>query len=144
MRILTRYLLRSHLAPFFFALTVLTGLLFINTVARRFSQMAGKGLGIGVILEVFGLSLPHIFALTLPMAVLVAVLYTLSQLTADNEITALKASGTNLLRILMPLIVAGVLLAGGMVWFNDRILPETNHELKNLLSDIGRKSPTLT
>jgi lipopolysaccharide export system permease protein len=144
MRILTRYLLRSHIAPFMFSLTVLTGLLFINTVARRFGELAGKGLSVGVILEVFALSLPHIVALTLPMAVLVAVLYTFSQLTADNEVTALKASGTNLLSILAPLIVAGVLLAGVMVWFNDVVLPETNHKLKNLMSDIGRKSPTLT
>jgi len=144
MRILTRYLLRLHTAPFFFALTVLTGLLFINTVARRFNELAGKGLGAGVILEVFGLSLPHIVALTLPMAVLVAVLYTFSQLTADNEITALKASGTNLVSVLVPLIAASVLLAGFMVWFNDQVLPDTNHKLKNLMADIGRKSPTLT
>jgi lipopolysaccharide export system permease protein len=113
-------------------------------VARRFSDLAGKGLGAGVILEVFGLSLPHIFALTLPMAVLVAVLYAFSQLTADNEVTALKASGINMVRLLMPLIAAAVLLAVLMVGFNDRILPETNHRLKNRLSDIGRKSPTLT
>ncbi len=144
MRILTRYLLRIHIAPFLFALSVLTSLLFINTVARRFGDLAGKGLGLGVILEVMGLSLPHILALTLPMAVLVAVLYSFSQLTADNEITALKASGTNLLRILAPLIVTSVIIAGIMVYFNDRILPEMNHSLKNLMSDIGRKSPTLT
>jgi lipopolysaccharide export system permease protein len=144
MRILTRYLLRVHLAPFLFALSVLTGLLFINTVARRFGDLAGKGLGVGVILEVMAFSLPHIIALTLPMAVLVSVLYSFSQMTADNEITALKASGINLVRILMPLLGAAVLLALFMVYFNDRILPETNHKLKNLMTDIGRKNPTLT
>jgi lipopolysaccharide export system permease protein len=144
MRILTRYLLRVHVAPFVFALTVLTGLLFINTVARRFDQLSGKGLPAGIILEALGLSLPHILALTLPMAVLVAVLYAFSQLTAENEISALKASGVNLTRILGPMIVAGIVVALAMVWFNDRILPEMNHDLKNLMSDIGRKSPTLT
>ena len=143
MRILTRYLLRVHIAPFLFALTVLTGLLFINTVARRFDQLAGKGLGAGVIIEALALSLPHILALTLPMAVLVAVLYAFSQMTAENEISALKASGVNLTQILGPLIVAGIAVAALMVGFNDRILPEMNHRLKNLMSDIGRKSPTL-
>ncbi len=142
MSILTRYMLRTHLGPFLFALSVLTGLLFVNTVARRFEDLAGKGLEMIVILEVFALSLPHIIALTLPMAVLVAVLYAFSALAAENEITALKASGTNLVRLLGPLLVAGVLLAGFMVWFNDRVLPETNHRLKNLLSDVARKSPT--
>ncbi|HEY8471004.1 MAG TPA: LptF/LptG family permease, partial [Longimicrobiales bacterium] len=143
MRILTRYLLRAHLGPFLFALSVLTGLLLVNTVARRFKDLAGKGLPFSVIAEVFFLSIPHVVALSLPMAVLVAVLYTFSVLAADNEITALKASGIDLVRLLVPLTVAGAILAAGMVWFNDRVLPESNHRLANLLVDIGRKSPTL-
>ena len=143
MKILTRYLLRVHLAPFLFALFALTSLLFVNVVARRFPEMAGKGLPTAVILQVCWLSLPHIIALTLPMAVLVAVLYAFSQLAADNEITALKASGVNLLSLLIPLLGAGFVLAAFMLYFNDQILPETNHQLKLLMVDIGRKSPTL-
>ena len=143
MRILTRYLLRVHLGPFLFALLALTGILFVNTIARRFEQFAGKGLDLQVILEVFALSLPHILALTLPMAVLVSVLYAFATLTADNEITALKASGTNLIRMIMPLLVVAFLFAAGMLWFNDRVLPDSNHKLKNLMMDIGAKTPTL-
>lgn len=144
MRILTRYILRAHLGPFIFALSVLTGMLYINTVARRLPDLAGKGLPASVFAEVLLLSLPHIVALTLPMAVLVAVLYAFSSLAADNEVTALKASGINLFRLLVPVLVAGTVLAAVMVWFNDRLLPETNHELKNLMHNIGAKSPTLT
>ena len=143
MRILTRYLLRAHLGPFIFSLSVLTGLLLINTVARRFQDLAGKGLPLSVITEVFILSIPYTLALTLPMSVLVAVLYVFSQLTADNEITALKASGVSLVRLLMPLLAVAAVLTGGMIWFNDKVLPEANHRLRNLLVDIGRKSPTL-
>lgn len=144
MRILTRYLIRAHLAPFFFSLIAMTSLLFVNVIARRFPDLAGKGLTLGVILEVCWLSLPHIIALTLPMAVLVAVLYAFSALAADNEITALKASGVNLLSLLVPLVATAGLLALFMLYFNDRILPETNHQLKVLLMDINRKSPTLS
>lgn len=143
MRILTRYLLRAHIGPFLFSLSVLTGLLLINTVAKRFEDLAGKGLGVRVITEVFVLSVPFTLALTLPMSVLVAVLYAFSQFTADNEITALKASGVSLLRLTAPLFVVGLLMAGGMLYFNDQILAESNHRLKNLLVDIARKSPTL-
>ena len=143
MRILTRYLLRAHLGPFLFALVVLTGLLLINTVARRFEELVGKGLAASVVLEMVLLSLPHILALTLPMAVLVAVLYAFSQLAAENEFMALKASGVDAARLLAPLLVTAAVLTGLMVLFHDRVLPETNHMLKNLLIDIGRKSPTL-
>ncbi len=144
MRILTRYILKAHVAPFFFALSVLTGILMINTVARRLESLAGKGLPWSVMAEVFVLSLPHILALTLPMAVLVATLFAFSRLAADNEITALKASGVNLNRLLLPLLVVATLFGGFMLWFNDYLLPETNHELKLLLTDIQRKTPTLS
>jgi lipopolysaccharide export system permease protein len=144
MGILTRYIIRAHVGPFLFALSVLTGILLINTIAKRLEGLAGRGLPWSVMAEVFVLSLPHILALTLPMAVLVATLYAFTQLAGDNEITALKASGINLNRLLIPLVVAAALFSGGMVWFNDSLLPETNHELKVLLLDIQRKSPTLT
>jgi lipopolysaccharide export system permease protein len=143
MRILTRYLLRAHLGPFLFALVALTGILFVNTVARRYQDLAGKGLPLSVVMEVFYLSLPHILALTLPMAVLVAALFAFSQLSADNEITALKASGVSLVRLIMPLLVVAVMFTGFMVWFNDRVLPDSNHRLKNLVADVAAKTPTL-
>ncbi|HEX6135236.1 MAG TPA: LptF/LptG family permease [Longimicrobiales bacterium] len=144
MRILTRYLLRSHIGPFLFALVTLTAILFVNAVARRFEDLAGKGLPAGVIGEVFLLSLPHILALTLPMAVLVAVLYAFAQLAADNEITALKAGGVNLVRMIVPLLFVAFLFALFMVWFNDRVLPDANNKLKGLMADVAAKTPTLT
>lgn len=141
MRILTRYLLRAHLGPFLFAFAALTGIITINMMARRLADLAGKGLPMDVVLEFFVLSLPATVALTFPMAVLVSVLYTFSNLTSDNELTALKASGIDLKRLLLPLVVVAAMIAAGMVWFNDRVLPEANHRWSQLIMDIGRKSP---
>ncbi|MGW8266400.1 MAG: LptF/LptG family permease [Longimicrobiales bacterium] len=142
MSILIRYLIRSHVGPFIFSLTLLTGLLFLNTVAQRLDQLIGKGLPWTVLAQFALLALPHTVALTLPMSVLVAVLYAFSDLTAENEITAMTGGGVNPVRILLPLVGIGVILAGVMFLFNDKVLPESNHALKNLLVDIGRKSPT--
>ncbi len=143
MRILTRYILRAHLGPFFFALTALTSILLVNTIARQLESLAGKGLPTSVFIQVFVLSMPHVVALTVPMAVLVAVLYTFSQLSAENEVTALKASGVNMHRLMLPVLVASAVLAAGMVKFYDRVLPDTNHRLSNLYIDVARKAPTL-
>lgn len=142
MKILTRYLIRAHLGPFLFAFFALTGVILINTLARRLADLAGKGLPPRVIAEFFVLALPATLALTFPMAVLVAVLYTFSNLTAENEITALKASGVDLRRLLAPLLVLATLLTVVMIWFNDRVLPESNHRWSQLIVDIGRKTPT--
>ena len=142
MAILIRYLIRSHIGPFLFSLTLITGLLFLNTIAQRLDQLTGKGLSWTVLGQFALLALPHTVALTLPMSVLVAVLYAFSDLTAENEITAMTGGGVNPVRILLPLVGIGVILAGVMFLFNDKVLPESNHALKNLLVDIGRKSPT--
>ncbi|HEX9107104.1 MAG TPA: LptF/LptG family permease [Longimicrobiales bacterium] len=143
MRILTRYILRAHLGPFFFALTALTSILLINTIARQLESLAGKGLPTSVFVQVFLYSMPHVVALTVPMAVLVAVLYTFSQLSAENEITALKASGVNLHRLMAPVLIGATVLAAGMVEFYDKVLPDANHRLANLYIDVARKAPTL-
>jgi lipopolysaccharide export system permease protein len=142
-RILSRYLLKEHLGPFGFALGALTGLLVVNQLIRQFASLIGKGLPWSVIGGVFGLSMPFILAMTMPMAVLVAVLQTFSRLGADSEITALKASGVSLLRFVRPVLIAASLIAFGEFVFVDQVLPRANHRLKNLLVDIARKRPTL-
>ena len=143
MSILIRYLIRAHVGPFVFALSALTGLLFVNAIAQRLQDLMGKGLTRDVVLEFMYLSIPHTVALTLPMAVLVAVLYAFSDLAASNEVTAMKAGGVKPQRLMVPLLGVGTIVALGMFVFNDQVLPEANHRLKNLLLDIGRKTPTL-
>ena len=98
MRLLSRYLIRQLAAPFVFALVAQTSLMLLSQIAKRFGALVGKGLPWSVIGEVFVLSLPFIVAMTLPMAVLIAVLYTFSHLAADNEITAMRASGISVYR----------------------------------------------
>jgi lipopolysaccharide export system permease protein len=95
-----------------------------------------------VIGEFFYLSIPFIVAMSLPMAVLVAVLYSFSRLAAENEVTALRASGVSVIRIVGPVMVGGAVLALLMLLFNDQVLPRSNHKLRTLQTDIARKKPT--
>jgi lipopolysaccharide export system permease protein len=141
-KILRHYVLREHAGPFFFALATLTSLFLLNQVARHFGDLVGKGLGGAVIGEFFALSIPFIIAMTMPMAVLIATLYAFSRLAAENEITALRASGVGMTRLLLPVILAGAFVALLMVAFNDQVLPRTNHRLRKLQTDIARKKPT--
>ena len=142
MRLLSRYLLRSLAAPFLFALGALTGLLLVSQVAKQFPSLVGKGLPAGVIAEVLVLSLPFIIALTLPMAILVAVLYGISQLASENEITAMRANGISVGQMLFPVLIAGIFLAFFNFVFIDQVLPRSNARLRNLTLDIARKKPT--
>lgn len=143
MRVLTRYLVRAHAGPFLFALSTITALIFLNSLSQRVGDLVGKGLHWTVIGEFLVLSLPHVIALALPMSVLVAVLYAFNDLASSNEITALAAGGIRPRQMVVPVATMGIVAAGVMFYFNDTVLPESNHALKNLILDIGRKSPTL-
>jgi lipopolysaccharide export system permease protein len=142
-RLLDRYLLRQLMPPLLFAFTAMTSIMLLNQVARRFGQLVGKGLPWSVIGEVFLLCLPFIIAMTLPMAVLIAILYTYSHLAADSEITAMRASGVSVLQMLRPALAAGLTLTMVNFWFTDQILPDSNAKLRNLLINIQRKKPIL-
>jgi lipopolysaccharide export system permease protein len=142
MRLVHRHILSSLAGPFVFAWIALTGMLMLNQLAKRFGELVGKGLPPEVITEVLILFIPFIVALTLPMAVLVAVLYGFTQMGADNELTAMRATGVSVLQMLRPVLITGALLAVANFFFVDQILPKTNLRLLNLQVDIARKKPT--
>ncbi|MDX2056207.1 MAG: LptF/LptG family permease [Gemmatimonadales bacterium] len=141
MRLLRGYIRRSVTGPFLFSLGACTGLLLVNQLAKRFGDLVGKDLPWQVIVEVLALSIPFIIALTLPMAVLVAILYGYSQLGQDNEITAMRASGVSVMQMLRPALVGGFVLALVNFLFVDQVLPRTNARLGNLQTDISQKKP---
>lgn len=141
MRLLRRHVLRSVTGPFIFSLAACTGLMMINQLAKRFGELVGKDLPVSVIVEVLVLSFPFIIALTLPMAVLVAILYGYSTLGSDNEITAMRANGVSVLQMLRPALVAGVAVMIVNFLFIDQVLPRSNARLKNLQTGIGVKKP---
>jgi lipopolysaccharide export system permease protein len=114
----------------------------LSQIAKKFGSLVGKGLPWTVIAEVFALSIPFIVAMTLPMAVLVAVLYAFSHLAADNEITAMRASGISVYQVLLPVLLWGVFMSAFNFIFVDQVLPRSNARLRTLLIDIGRKKPT--
>ena len=142
MKIIGKYVLKEHVGPFLFASTALTSLMLLQYIAKRLGELVGKGLPVGVILEFLALSLPFTIAMTLPMAVLVAVLYAFSRLAAENEINAMKASGVSMWTVLAPVLLGGFGMSVLMLAFNDQVLSRSNHRLATLQLDIFRTKPT--
>jgi lipopolysaccharide export system permease protein len=66
------------------------------------------------------------------------------ELSSRNEITAMKASGISIYRMITPVAFAATILAILLVLFNNDVLPEANHRAKTLAMDIRRKKPTLS
>lgn len=141
MKILSRYILKEHVSPFFLSLLVVTFILLIDRIIDLLNLIIEKKLDAGTIMQVFGLSLPFMLALSIPMAVLVATILAFGRMTVDREMIAMKSSGINVYRMLTPLMVVAIMLTGLMVYFNHFYLPESNHKLKNLMIKIAYYKP---
>jgi lipopolysaccharide export system permease protein len=143
MYLIYRHLLRSAAGPFFFGLFVITFLLMINVLYTYVDLFVTKGVPFGQATKFLVLSLGHTFALSVPMSVLIAVLMGVGQLAADNEITALKASGVSLWTVLRPLLMGGLVVFMAQTAYNHFVFPRANHALANLSYDISRSKPML-
>ena len=143
MNILDRYILRKHVGPFVFAVSTITFIFVMQVLVKLLGLFATRNVGILTILETFVLSLGWIFAMTIPMAVLVAVVMAFGRLSQDCELDAIQAGGVSFLRIFAPVLGMTILLAIALVAYNNRVLPEANHRLKTLTADIHKMRPTI-
>lgn len=143
MYLIYRHLLLSAAGPFFFGLFVITFLMMIEILFKYVDLFVSKGVPFVLATKVLALSLGHTFALSVPMAVLIAILMSVGQLAADHEITAMKASGIGLWTVLRPLLLGAAVIALGLTAYNHYVFPESNHTLANLVYDINRSKPML-
>ncbi len=143
MRILARYIIREHVGPFVLSLVILTLLFLMNELLDILDYVIGKGLKVTIVLELLFYNLAWMLALTVPMAVLVSVMVAFGRLSTDSEITALRASGISLLKLIIPIMILAVAIFISQIYFNDRILPEFNYRTKSLTSDIRMTRPTV-
>jgi len=143
MYLIYRHLISGAIGPFFFGAFVITFLFMIEILFKFVDLFVSKGVPFLLALQVLALSLGHTFALSVPMAVLIAILMSVGQLAADHEITAMKASGISLWTVLRPLVLGAGFICLGLTAYNHYIFPESNHTLANLIYDIHRKKPML-
>lgn len=142
MKILHRYLVLEFISPFLISIGVFTFVMLLDKLLDLLDMIVSKGVPLVIVGEIFVLLLPSMVAVVVPMAVLSGILIAVGRLSGDMEITAMKACGIGVLRIIIPLSAVAVLLGGVLVVFNDSILPNANHMAKNLLLDVGTMRPT--
>jgi lipopolysaccharide export system permease protein len=139
-----RYIVRAHVGPFLMSLFVLTGIFILQFMMKFIDHLVGKGLGPWIVVEVIITNLAWMMVLAVPMSVLISTLMGFGSMSANNEITALKSSGVSVYRMMTAPLIASVLLAYGLVEFNNKVLPDANHRAKTLGIDIRRARPTLS
>jgi len=107
-------------------------------------RLIGKGLDTWLLIKLVLFNLSWMLVLVVPMATLVATLMAFGNFSQNNEITILKSSGVSLYRMMRGPFFASIILAILLFLFNDKVLPDANHQAKILMSDISQQKPTLS
>jgi len=141
MKILERYILRENFKPFIASLAVVTFVMVLDRLLDLLNVIIEKQLNVFTVVQIFGLSLPFMLALTIPMAVLLATIMSFGRLSTDNELVAFKSCGINIFTLMKPTVIAAILLSVFMLYFNDNILPNSNHLLKNKMIQVNYRRP---
>ena len=103
---------------------------------KYIDDLMGKGLEISVILELLFYVSASLLPLALPLAILLSSLIVMGNLGEYNELTALKASGLSIYRILRPLTLIVVLIAISTFYFSNYIIPIANYKWHSIIWDI--------
>ncbi|MDE0472546.1 MAG: LptF/LptG family permease [Ekhidna sp.] len=143
MKKLDTFMLKAFIGPFVLTTGVATFILLIQYLLKYFDDLVGKNLGIPVFAELLSYFALNMLQNALPLGVLVASLMTFGNLGEHFELTAIKSAGISLIRILKPVFVFVFLVAIGMFFFNNYIIPAANLKAYSLLYDIKETKPAL-
>jgi lipopolysaccharide export system permease protein len=134
-------ILRRLPGPFFGWLGILMFLLLMQFLIRWLPEIAGKGIPVTVIVELIAYNLAYMVTLAVPMSVLLAALMAFGGLAESKYYTVIKSTGISFGEIAWPALLVSLAVGGGLLYFNNVMLPEANYRARQLWSDIRNKRP---
>lgn len=140
MRIIPRYILKAYLLTFGITLVVFTFVI-CTMVLFKVSDFVAAGGDAWIVLRVFLGGLPSALSFSIPISVLTAALLTFGRLSAGGEITAMKACGISMRRIVSYPLVIAVLLAALCFYLNAEITPISYNMRRQAILALGVETP---
>jgi len=136
----------SYIFRRFFTLFLMTFLICIFILLMQFlwkhvAELVGKGIGWSILAEFFIYAIFSLVPMALPLAILLASIMTFGNLGENFELTAMKAAGISLFRIMRPLIILISMVCIGAFYFSNYVLPVAQTKLWTLIFSLRQKSP---
>lgn len=134
---LDRYLFSTAAIAFLAVLGSLTTVVWLTQVLRRFDLLATQGQSFFVFLTITMLALPMLMLVIAPIALFIAIVFTLNRLSADSELIVMSAAGVSRWSVFRPLAVLTVLVAIFTMAVSAEIGPWTLRELRNQIAKVN-------
>ncbi len=141
MNILQRYVFKELFLPFILSLMVLNFIFMGGYLVKAANFIIGRGVSLGDTATVLLLAMPGIIGYTVPTSILMAVLLVFGNLSQSNELRAMKASGVQLLHVIMPVFLLGLALSCAIFVFNDQVASTARFELRRAMKRMVIKFP---
>lgn len=139
--ILDDYVLRDFAMNLVMVLATFLILLLVFTLFELLGDILRNQISPLVVGEYLLTVTPYFIYNMMPLSMLLAVLVTLGVMQRANEITAMKATGISIYRIIVPMLVAASMLAVGLFFFDQFYLPHANKRQDALRNEIKGKPP---
>lgn len=136
-------LIKSFLGPFVLTFFIALFVLVMQFLWKYIDDLVGKGLNTFVLVELIFYASARLVPLALPLAVLLSSIMTFGSLGEHLELTAMKASGISLLRMMQPLVITVAVISLFAFFFSNNLLPIANLKFQTLLYDIRNQKPSL-
>ncbi len=143
MKRLHRMIIRAYIGPLLVTFVIVLFILVMQFLWKYVDDLMGKGLEWYVLVELLTYATASFVPLALPLAVLLSSIMTMGGLGENSELVPMRSAGLGLGRIMMPLAVFTLLLAGASFYFSNNMLPVANLKFQSLLWDVTRKKPAL-
>ena len=137
------FILKNYLTLFAGTFCISLFVVMMQFLWKYIDDLMGKGLTFDVYVKFFFYAAETLVPLALPLAILLASLISFGNIGERLELLAIKAAGISLFRTLRPLIILNTALALGSFYFQNKIVPEAQQNVKQLLFSMKTKSPEL-
>ncbi|MBD3266319.1 LptF/LptG family permease [bacterium] len=114
----------------------------LKQLYRITDLMAAGGTSFFTTLLLLFSMLPSIMVITFPMAALLGTMMVYGRMAHDNELVALQAGGYSTRQLLIPVLIAGILLSGALLWWGHRIAPKGLRIFKSIAAEVLQKTAT--
>ncbi len=138
MKRIDRLVLGEVIGPWVFGVAIFSILIMAGSFLFQFTEFVAKGVNIGTVLYLILLLSPGIMMLTFPMAMLLGTLLAFGRLSGESEITAIRAAGGSLGRIMLPVGIFGVVVSLLAFSFGEFVVPAAAQRADMLKDEIAR------